>query len=528
MIIPRAKKEISSGNSHALSAPLTVRLDSESAFAAWVISEMLPYLSPTVTDASDAAVSVEISPEISEKDEFYRLVSKGGRVTVVAKDKRGAVNAIATLSQIISEARGNYYIDELEIEDYPDKPFRSFMLDTGRKYIPLDEMRAEILMMAKAKMTKLHWHITDSEGCPVYFDTIPNIKSPDPDGRKYTKSEICEIVEYAGGFMIDVIPEVDMPGHSFALVKSNPELACKADKVEGWDICIGGEECYKYAEGILTELAEIFPYEYIHIGTDEIDMLDIVSERGAQTQDWYKCPVCNEKFSRLGLDTVTDRFYYFVNRVYAILKKLGKKMIMWNDNIDVSKSPDLPRDILIEFWRVAAEKRGPREGCSMKRFLEEGFTVINADYPNTYIDLPEYLNWNKLRTWNLVADPAKADGYAGKIIGAETCAWDIQRHYAFSLYTTVPAFADRCYNLAPITDDEEFGIALTRLSLGASVPRGFNMFEDILCDFILGYNDCKIFKESADRQSFKRTLTSLRATSKDQEKLISAYLDLLD
>ena len=527
MIIPRAKKEISSGFTSALATPLIVKLDSESAFAAWVISEMLPYLTPIATENSDATVSIKIAPDVSKKDEFYRLISKDGKITIISKDKRGVVNAIATLSQIVSEKDGNYYIEDVEIEDYPDKPFRSFMLDTGRKYISLDDLRAEILMLAKAKMTKLHWHITDSQGCPVYFDTLPNIKSPDADGRKYTKSELREIVEYAAGFMIDVIPEVDMPGHSFALVKSNPELACKAEKIEGWDICIGSEECYKYAESMFTELAEIFPYEYIHVGTDEINMLDVTSARGTQAQDWYKCSVCNEKFSKLGLDTVTDRFYYFVNRVYAILQKLGKKMIMWNDNVDISKSPDLPRDILIEFWRVAAEKRGPREGCSMKRFLEEGFTVINADYPNTYIDLPEYLNWNKLRTWDLTSDPAEADEYADKVIGAETCAWDIQRHYAFSLYTTVPSFADRAYNLDPITDGKEFGIALTRLALGASVPRRFNMFEDVLCDFILAYNDCNIFKKSADKTSFRRTLTALRATSKDQEKLILAYLELL-
>ena len=202
-------------------------------------------------------------------------------------------------------------------------------------------------------------------------------------------------------------------------------------------------------------------------------------------------------------------------------------MIIWNDNIDISKSPDIPRDVVIEFWRVAAEQRGPREGCSMLRFLEEGYTVINADYPNTYIDLPEYLNWEKLRTWDLTADPAKADEYADKIIGAETCAWDVQRHYDFSLYTTVPAFADRVYNLSPVTDDAEFGTALTRLALGASVPKGFNMFADTLRDFILGYNDCDVFKPSADKAAFKELLGSLTATSPDQDKLISAYLEIL-
>lgn len=527
MIIPRAKKEIRGEGQFCLNTPLSVITDDESAFIVKVISEMLPFMKPVESSDNASSVSVAICREISSKNEFYRLISKNGRIEITARDKRGAVNAIATLAQIICEENGKYYAPEVEIEDYPDKEFRSFMIDTGRKYISLDELRTQILMMAKAKMTKLHWHITDAQGCPVHFDTLPDMKSPDPNGRKYTKDEMRGIVEYAATFMIDIIPEIDMPGHSFELVDYMPEIACRAEHIEGWVFCIGNEKSYEYIENILRELTEIFPYEYYHIGTDEIDMRNVVSKRGVQMQDWEKCEVCNAKFSPLGLNTVTERFYYFIKRVYEILGNLGKKMMMWNDNIDISKSTDLPRDILIEFWRVAAVGRGPREGCSMQRFLEEGFTVVNADYPNTYIDLPQYLHWSKLREWDITADPANAKDYDSQVIGAESCAWDVQRHYAFSLYTTVPAFADRAYNLAPITDDGEFGTALTRLALGASVPHGFNMFEGVLRDFILGDNSCEIFKDGADKEGFKNTLLSLSATSADQDKLIAAYLELL-
>lgn len=527
MLIPRAKKEIDNGAKFALAIPVSVKVDADCAFALEIISEMAPYLKPECSDSAGASISITLCPEISSKNEFYKLCAKDGKIEISAKDKRGVINAIATLTQIIRETDGEFSVREVEIEDYPDKEFRSFMIDTGRKYIPLDELRAQILMMAKAKMTKLHWHITDAQGCPVHFDTLPGLKSPDPGGRKYTKDEMRSIVDYAAKFMIDVIPEIDIPGHGFSLLDYMPTLACRADHIEGWVMCIGNEDSYKFIEDIFTELTEIFPYEYYHIGTDEIDMRNVKGKRGIQMQDWEKCPVCNEKFAKLGLNTVTERFYYFLGRVYDIIKKLGKKMMMWNDNIDISKSPDLPRDILIEFWRVAAPSRGPREGCSMQRFLDEGFTVVNADYPNTYIDLPEYLNWNKLRTWDLTTDPANAGEYADKIIGAETCAWDVYRHYAFSLYTTVPAFADRAYTLSPITDEAEFGTALTRLALGASVPEGYNVFGTTLRDFILCFEDCNIFADGADKSEFKNTLLSLGATSADQDKLIAAYLELL-
>lgn len=525
MIIPRAKKEAQSELKFSLQMPLTVNTDADSEFAVEIISEMAPYLDPVHSEAFDSAVSIEIRPQISLKNEFYSISIKDNKIKIIAKDKRGVVNAIASLTQLVSEKNDKYYINETEIEDYPDKEFRSFMIDTGRKYIPLDDLRSQILSMAKAKMTKLHWHITDSQGCPVHLNTLPDMRSPDPAGRKYTKDEMRSIVDYAAKFMIDVIPEIDMPGHSFELVEYMPNLRCQAEHTEGWVICIGNEDSYKYIEDIFSELTEIFPYEYYHVGTDEIDMRDIKAKRGWQKLDWQNCSVCNEKFGKLGLTTVTERFYYFVKRVYNILGKLGKKMVMWNDNIDISQSPDLPRDILIEFWRVAGENRGPREGCSMKRFLDEGFTVINADYPNTYVDL--YVEWNKLRSWNLTADPAEAGDASGLVIGAEACAWEVLRHYAFSLYTTIPAFADRAYNLSPITNESEFGTALTRIALGASVTTGFNMFDNILCDFILGYNDCNIFKADANLKKFKNTLTSLTAISKDQSKLISAYLELL-
>jgi hypothetical protein len=243
-----------------------------------------------------------------------------------------------------------------------------------------------------------------------------------------------------------------------------------------------------------------------------------------------QCKVCNARFRPLGYETLLPRYYYFVNRVYDIIHDLGKKMIMWNDQIDISVDPPIPHDILIEFWRVAAPHRGPVEGCSMQRFLEEGFEVINADYPNTYIDL--YMRWKRLKDWNPTADPADAGPYAYRVLGGETCAWEVNNysHYRHALYFAFPTFGDRLWNTAaPLCDDRETMLALTRACLGCSVPHDFDLFS-YLNGVPLG--DAKkmagaIFSQDADREALRAALQALRYQTVNEQHLKDNLLSLL-
>ena len=527
MLIPRVKYE-NLGKKSIFKLPVKIYFaDATAKSAERAMTELLPYLKFKCTETTDTADFVfETRAGISDIAEYYEIKSREGKLFASAKDFRGIINAIATAAQLISWENDTFYLTDSEIKDYPDKSFRSFMLDTGRKYIPIPEFKSQILMLAKAKMNKLHWHISDSQGYPIEFESYPLLKSPDKAGKKYTKDEVRDLVAYAALFGIDVIPEIDMPGHSFGLTVSYPELICDTKRPNRWCMCISKETSYDYVKAILTEIAELFPYEYIHIGTDEIDMRDIYSKafKRTQCQDWTNCKSCKALAKRLKLTSVTEMFYYFLRRAYDIVTSLGKKLMMWNDNIDISKSPDLPRDILIEFWRVAEVNRGPREGCSMQRFIDEGFEVINADYPMTYIDLPEYLNWENLKTWDLTKFPADSKERAFQILGAETCAWDVQKHWPYSLYTVVPAFADRCYNLAPVNDEESFKIALTKLALGPSTPESLNIFGTFVKDIVMTDNTGKILAEGADAQAFKSILKSLRKQNSAEKALTSAYI----
>ena len=538
MFLPRPKSYNKFENILTLTFPLKVWCgDRPSRNLLAVLHEMMPYGEFVQATREEATLTIEVMPSMVQgrRPEYYSFYAKDGKMSIMAKDYRGLVNAAATLAQAIRFENGLFVIDEASINDYPDSTFRGVMLDPARHVVPMDEVRAIILGMAKSKYNKLHLHLCDHQGFSYFSDVYPDL--PLSPGTTYTKGDLREIVSYAGMFGIDVIPEIDLPAHSFNLTKKFDYLKCHSEDEEnggkplsGWNICIGNEESYTYIKNILAELVEIFPYEYIHMGTDEIYMDDIDREPRI-TSCTCQCKVCNARFLPMGYDTLLPRFYYFVDRVYNIINDLGKKMMMWNDQIDISNgAPEIPRDILIEFWRVAMPHRGPVEGCSMAAFVEAGFEVVNADYPNTYVDL--YMKWSKLKDWNLRANPADVPHVSFRILGGETCAWEGNNypHYRHALYFTFPTFGDRCWNVeTPLAEDEETMLALTRACLGASAPADFNLFS-YLKGVPLGdaYRmEGKIFCNGANLDELRQTLENLSNLSTDQEHLKNNLLSLI-
>lgn len=530
MLFPRVKQE-HIGNRHTIPQPITVFCaDAPSENALFAFREMIPDFELAEVEARESAsVCLSVIPGISPMAEAYELNIKDGQVCIRAKDRRGMIHAIATLTQLMQWNENAITLPDAKISDFPDSTFRSFMTDPARNLIPMDEMHALILSMAKAKYNKLHMHLSDSTGF-AYESKVATPRSPK---GAYTKEELRDIIWYAEQFGIDVIPEIDVPAHSNALTAMYPSLKCQvtgADgapkEVSGWNLCLGNEDGYELIDALLDELAEIFPYEYIHIGTDEMDMRDLTDLQPPPVSHCEECERCRAFFAPLNLTTLRERFYWFVRRIYSKVTSLGKKMMLWNDDIDISESPDLPRDILIEFWRVAAENRGPVEGCSMQRFLEEGFEVINADFPNTYVD--EYVEWSRLRQWNLYCDPADASVFSHQVPGGEMCAWEGSNypHYLYALYFALPAFADRLWNTAPIPDGDETNTALTRASLGMDTPAGFDIFAGMK-EIPLGtarFWEDGPFAENADLQAVRNTLESLKHQSEDEKHLTRELL----
>ena len=198
-------------------------------------------------------------------------------------------------------------------------------------------------------------------------------------------------------YAIEIVPEIEIPAHGTALCEAHPEFKCKVENAQGWAICPGNDEIWPFFDALVGEIAEIFPdSKYIHIGSDELEFRDLKPPRYCH---WADCPRCLALRRRENLADRQAEFYYVIERIHEIVKSHGKKMMMWNDQIDISRDVPLSRDILIQFWRIAGKGRGPYEGCTFKKFLEKGFDVINASYPYTYFDMESYMNVEKLSTW---------------------------------------------------------------------------------------------------------------------------------
>ena len=227
----------------------------------------------------------------------------------------------------------------------------------------------------------LHLHLSDSLGVSVKLDCLPEECCLE---NYYSKEQMQEVVKLAEALGLEIIPEFDMPGHSTALVRCSSDIVCIVDGVENthWTTCAGSEETYKFYEKIINELCDLFPSKYFHIGGDELEFADVPKLNAIC--HWEQCPKCRKKCEEENLKDRQELYYYFINRIYEIVKKTGRQMIMWSDQIDCMRPADLPKDILMQFWRVAAPGRGPFEGCSLNAQLKMGYQIINSHFPETY------------------------------------------------------------------------------------------------------------------------------------------------
>ncbi len=490
MLIPRVKKEYREEGKLSFAGEINVCFSDEVAKSLAVAARELIPFPIRECERSEADFILSCDGSISEHTAYFIFDSLKDKAVAVFSDREGGRDAISVFSELLCvkerekmgecygaqcdlngwESRGIAELARVRIEDYPDLKVRSFMQDVGRKHVPMSELKAQLLLMAKMRMNTFHFHFTEYVGFAVALSEFPTLEGAAvTGGTQYSEQEIREMVDYAQSLCIDVIPEVDLPAHANAITSKYPQLLCRTtDGVppNGWTLCIGNEETYDFLEKLISAVAKLFPSKYFHLGTDEISMPD-VDRFPKPVADFCRCSVC----SSLGL-TDTELFYRFLKRVYKIVKDLGKTLIVWNDQIDISHSPNLPRDILIEFWRVAAEGRGPSVGCSMQRFLDEGFDVINADFPEAYIDL--YVEYDRLKGWNPKRAPASDERKRGKIIGADFCAWDVFRHFCHSVSVSTPFFADRFRNCFADDGGDEL---LMRASERLFGIKGFNVFD---------------------------------------------------
>ncbi|MFC6763796.1 family 20 glycosylhydrolase [Natrinema soli] len=364
-----------------------------------------------------------------------------------------------------------------EIHDWPATSWRGFMLDPARGFLPVDRVKRRIDQAARAKLNRLHLHLLDDESYALESEAHPELNR-DSDGTEhpaYSSADVAELVDYAGRRGIKIVPEIDMPAHARHILETYPELQCTVEDGDASErtICLGNRETIEFVETLLEEVIERFPFDVVHIGGDEWEMLG---------HSWDECVDCRAKMAADGSETATEHFYAFVRHIHEFLEEHDRRTTLWNDQIDISESPDLPRDVTIQFWRVAGPGRGPIEGCSMARFLEEEFDVVNsyvhAAYVNGWITEEYVLGWEPKRR------PSVPENREERVLGGELLAWEpsdepAREYFERALPSAIPVFADRLWNGAPITDHSSFSRALTRHTLGPYLPDGFDIYREL-------------------------------------------------
>ncbi len=436
-------------------------------------------LSVETATREEANVTITVAEVFSPKNEYCSLRIREEGMEIHCRDNAGARNAAAILAQIVAMDEEGLYIPCGEIEDWPDTQYRAMMLESsGRAWISMDRFMEYIRQMALCRMNTFQFHFMEDPGCTVQLDCLPNMVGFTRGGGncKYTKAEVREMIAYAAELGITVTPFVEVLSHVRELALE-AGIACPGDKIENmYDVCLGQEKTFEVIEMVLKEVAELFPDPVIHIGADEYDMSRVTPK----TAYWDQCPHCRALSEKMGYTTLRELFLYGINRVNRIVNKLGKVMMMWNADIQPGHLPEeLDRNIIIHYYR---ENNGlGREriyNLNMNGYMEEGFSLINSFYPETYMDYDNYMKIENLVGWSPYNRPLVKKGNEARVPGGCCCAWEDYEHY----YRTIPAaivlFADRLWNAEgdPVVYDDAYGRMMTRVLFDGMLPLDLNVF----------------------------------------------------
>ncbi len=318
----------------------------------------------------DGKLSLEKDEVLAE--EGYRLCVDPDGIQVAAKTERGIIWALTTLVVLMEDRK----VPCGEIEDAPRFSYRGQSFDVVRHFFPVEEVKKVIEGLSLAKINVLHWHLTDDQGWRIEIGKYPNLTA---DDDSYTQDEIRAVIAFAKVRGVEIIPEIDMPGHMSAALHAYPELGCDGKPVRrptGGGIfktilCAGKDFTYRFLEDVLDEVTALFPSEYFHIGGDE-----------APKMAWEACPDCKARLALLKLNDFEELQTDFNRRVTAMLAARGKKVICWND---VLKGGADPEHMQIQYWI-------PTDAEKIKAFAEAGGSWVYSDAFERYFDYPYAIN----------------------------------------------------------------------------------------------------------------------------------------
>ena len=351
---------------------------------------------------SEGDLGISLDPRAEEiGPEGYRLEVRASGISLVGRDHAGIFYGLQTLDQLLppgmavgegpSPVEGTE-IEGLAIADEPRFGYRGMHLDVARHFFGPDFVKRYIDLLARYKINRFHWHLTEDQGWRIEIDAFPRLTEVgawrdethvghgsepfqgdrEHHGGYYTKEEIRDIVAYAQDRFVTIIPEIEMPGHATAALAAYPELACTEGPFEvakTWgvfeDIFCPYEETFDFLETVLDEVADLFPGEYIHIGGDEVPK-----------RRWEESEYVQDLMFRQGFTNEDQVQRWFIGRIAEILRERGKRLMGWDEILEGGWG-GLPAGATVMSWR------GTLGGIEASRM---GHDVVMAPYSHLYFD----------------------------------------------------------------------------------------------------------------------------------------------
>jgi len=356
-----------------------------------------------------------------EEDESYDLIIKNDVIQIIANSEVGLFRGFTTLRQMMPNSCeyggcvSGFFLPEVLVSDSPEFEHRGLLLDCCRHFMDVDFIKKMIDNLALHKMNVLHWHLTEDQGWRIEIDAYPLLTEvgawrTELDGTKhggyYSKEEIRDIIQYAQKRHVEIIPEIELPGHSQAALASYPWLGCTGDQLEvanKWGVfkdiyCAGNDSTIAFLETVLDEVCELFPSDRIHIGGDE-----------APKVRWHSCEKCQKRIKENDLKDEYELQTWFIERIGKFLEGKGKRIIGWDEILEGG----LPEGAIVQSWRGM---EGAIEAVSI------GTDVIVSPTSHCYLDYP-LSSTNLEEIYSFQPRPEGTLGGPGRILGGECNMW---------------------------------------------------------------------------------------------------------
>ncbi|MFK8268562.1 glycoside hydrolase family 20 protein [Capnocytophaga cynodegmi] len=423
-----------------------------------------------ITNEPQKSNFVVLETDTSLPNEGYTFNSDNEKITIKASDHNGFIYALQTLRQLLPKeiessniVKTDWIIPSVNIQDQPQYPWRGLMLDVARHFFPKEYILKTIDRMAMLKLNTFHFHLIDNEGWRIEIKKYPKLtevgawrvdqeekhwnarstNSPETKGTYggfYTQEDIKEIVSYASERGITIIPEIEMPAHVMSAIAAYPELSCHKRPIgvpSGgvWPItdiyCAGQDETFAFLENVLTEVIDLFPSKYIHIGGDE-----------ATHTEWEKCPKCLQRMKEHKLKNAHELQSYFIKRIDNFLVANDRRLVGWDEIIEGG----LPPQAIVMNWR----------GIDIgKKAIEQGHQVVLTSdcYIDQYQGSPDneplaiggYLPLSKIYNYSLHKDELTQEQQK-QILGSQANLWaeyiPNEKHSEYMIFPRLLALAE--------------------------------------------------------------------------------------